>query len=305
MEERDEILIGRYLANELSETERTEVEQRMKEDPLFRQEVLTYEMARDALRLGKREELRDRFKKRDITLDLGPGKKRNPNNLLLTWLSVAALVVLILYLSKFDHFFDRPAEPVSSNGRDTIEKFQSKMVDSLLRDQKPKTKSNELHKDKMQVQQQIDMADAKKKGEELFAEYFEPYKDESMSPVTRGEKELSPLDKFRKYYWEENYQATADAFPALRIQHQQNDNIRFIYALSLAAISKPDEAQPILKGIVVNNRSIYIQEAYWHLGLLYLRQGDIPNARKFFQITIDDPDGYNKKEASELLNRLK
>ena len=37
MEERDQILIERYLAGELTTAEHLEVEQREREDPLFRQ----------------------------------------------------------------------------------------------------------------------------------------------------------------------------------------------------------------------------------------------------------------------------
>ena len=49
MEERDQILIERYLAGELTAAEHLDVEQREKEDPLFRQSLLDYSIARKAL----------------------------------------------------------------------------------------------------------------------------------------------------------------------------------------------------------------------------------------------------------------
>ena len=69
MEERDQILIERYLAGELTAAERLDVEQREKEDPLFRQALLDYSIARKALQLKQREELKQRFAERDVILD--------------------------------------------------------------------------------------------------------------------------------------------------------------------------------------------------------------------------------------------
>jgi anti-sigma-K factor RskA len=74
MEEIDQILIERYLAGELTEAERNDVERRRAEDPSFRQEIIDYEEAVLALRQKQRDELRQRFGRRDEILD-----KKNRN----------------------------------------------------------------------------------------------------------------------------------------------------------------------------------------------------------------------------------
>ena len=79
MEERDQILIERYLAGELTAAEHLDVEQREKEDPLFRQALLDYSIARKALQLKQREELKRRFAERDTILD-----KKKPEGIALT-----------------------------------------------------------------------------------------------------------------------------------------------------------------------------------------------------------------------------
>lgn len=69
MEERDQILIDRYLAGELTQAEIRDLDRRLAEDPAFDAEVSALEEARQALKIKQREELKERFRKRDEVLD--------------------------------------------------------------------------------------------------------------------------------------------------------------------------------------------------------------------------------------------
>ena len=59
MEERDQILIERYLSGDLTEAERNDIELRRREDPLFGRQLTEYEMAKEALKAHQRDELSD------------------------------------------------------------------------------------------------------------------------------------------------------------------------------------------------------------------------------------------------------
>ena len=101
MEERDQILIERYLAGELTAAEHLDVEQREKEDPLFRQALLDYSIARKALQLKQREELKQRFAKRDAELD-----KKKPEEPIsvrhrFNWIWLVYGVVIAMLVSLF------------------------------------------------------------------------------------------------------------------------------------------------------------------------------------------------------------
>ncbi len=304
MEERDEILIGRYLTNELSETERAEVDLRLKEDALFRQDVMNYEMAKEALLLQQRAELRDRFKMRDQRLDVEPGKTGNPYSFLLTILSVATILVLTVYLSKDDHFLSRAVSPASSDERDSIEKHQPLPIDSSGPVHKQETKPENQEKDKNQKQQHLEMADAKRKGAELFTEYFQPYKDVMMDPTTRGMKDLSVFEKYQIAYWEGDYHKAVALFSELPGNYQTNDNFRFFQANALLETGNIDTGIIILESIVKNKNATYWTESQYALALSYIQQGELNKANSILKIYIASEKAKYKEDAMELSNAI-
>ena len=302
MEERDEILIGRYLANELSEKEKVEVDLRMKDDPFFRQEVMAYEAAKEALRARQREELKQRFLLRDEELD-----KKDPisvinrsDRTMWIWMAAALVVTIIVWkLLSSDHQQTAPAEPGPA---DTIQinqfpPLQNDTIDGKdsLRNQKQNIKT---------TQEKPDMAEDSKRGIELFAEYFEPYKDAMMDPLTRGNKELSPFQKYQKAYWDGDYQQTVELFAQLPPNYQVNDNFRFSYANALLKTGKTAQAILILESIINNNQSTYWTESHLTLAFAYLQQGQMNKSTQLVAFYIASEKAMQKKEAKDLNHLL-
>ncbi len=306
MEERDQSLIERYLANELSVTERAEVEQRKKDDPEFRQELIDYEKAREALLIRQREELRQRFRERDKKLDAPSKDPGDPRRFWFLWVAIAAVVVISLLLWKFLFSPDHVSAPVYTNGQDTTKmNIPPNNIDTTSHNENQQKENQSPDKNKNQPVPDVNIAEATKKGEALFAENFEPYKDESMTPVSRGGNELSMLDQFRQNYWDGKYKEAVFIFSKLGASYQGNDNLRFMYANALAGIGQVEPAQLELINIINHHHSVYGEQAQWYVALLYLKQGDMVNARKYLLNCIESSEGYHKKEAKELLAKIK
>jgi len=303
MEERDQILIERYLAGELTAAEHLDVEQREKEDPLFRQALLDYSIARKALQLKQREELKQRFAKRDAELD-----KKKPEEPIsvrhrFNWLWVAAAIVIALLVWKFLLFPDKVGLPSESSFNDSlkIELPPAVISDTLM------------FRDSGKVKEQLppprelkpDMAANAKKGGELFAAYFEPYKDAMMDPTTRGDEELSQLQKYQKAYWDGEYPKAVELFPQLTPDEQGNDNYRFTYANALLETGKTNQAISIFESIIKNNRSKYVAEAYFGLAMGQLRKENTVQANEWLTKYVKLEKARKKEQANEIIHKLK
>lgn len=302
MEEIDQILIERYLAGELTEAERHDVERRRAEDPAFHQEIIEYEEAVLALRQKHREELRQRFASRDKILDKKKPEPARPDKNRFLWIWVAAALMIALVAWRFLFTTDQPAVPAQVETADSTQTSQPPVVridtlsrnDSLSQQQSEKPKVIKPY-----------MTDNTKKGQELFAAYFEPYKDAMMDPTTRGDEEMSPLQKYQKAYWDGEYQKAIELFSQLSKDYQNNDNYRFSYANALLETGKTDQAISILESIIVNKRSRYVIESYYAIALGYAKKGDTINAKIYMQQYIGDEKAKMKEKGIQILSQLK
>src|SRR5688572_22012439 len=71
MGDQDRQLIERYLAQELTSSEKSEFENRLKHDQEFAQELQAYKNAIEAVKLAQRDQLKKRVQERDKILDGG------------------------------------------------------------------------------------------------------------------------------------------------------------------------------------------------------------------------------------------
>ena len=303
MEEKDQILIERYLANELSIMEKARFEHRRHTDAEFDREVKAFEEARRALDTVSREGLRNRFKERDKILDKqekGTLPQKRNNTL---WMVMAAAALIITMLAwKFLFQAGAPTVPGEQIAKDSTE---------LKKHEVPPAPKQDMADDKGQKRDE-EKDDPKSKGKEekqnpekeLYAAYFEPYKDDTMDPNVKRGEEASSLDKFRENYWSGKYGDAVKTFTSLPEDYQRNNNIRFFYANALSKVDRDKEAETILEGIIQRDVSSYISEAHWYLGLVYLKQGKKDMARKEFKYCVENENGYKKKEAQALLNAL-
>lgn len=216
----------------------------------------------------------------------------------LYWLAIIAIVAVSFLLWWFMFTPDHPSALFHSDGKDSLGTNSPYVADST-------SSQEEKREDQKQNEHKPEIADTSKKGAELFAANFIPYKDKTMSPVSRGNNDLSPIDQFRTYYWNGQYKEAIKIFSMLGPQFQNNDNLRFVYANALAVEGDYEVAQLELTNIIDHKKSIYLDEAHWYLGLLYMQQGDMTHAGKYFKNCVATVEGKHKKEAKDLLEKIK
>lgn len=303
MEQIDQILIERYLAQEMTSSERSEVERRAEIDPQFKKDLAAYKLSLEAIKLSQRDELMNRFRQRDKVLDKKNNSKSDGKRLSFWWLSVAASVS-ILVAAYFLYTPDRIIDEASNDKKDStilvhvppvvIDSSQSK--ENKTEPVQPKNPGKRNGKKPVQP---------KANGEQFFAANFEAYKDESMDIASRSDDEdLSPTDKLLINYWEGNLKEAQIAFGNLTPENKQNDNYRFIYANILMSFNKTDEASLLLNGVIKNNKSPYTPEAYFYLALCDIKSGKNAEAQENLKIYLDDKNSTQKDKAKRILAGL-
>jgi predicted Zn-dependent protease len=160
--------------------------------------------------------------------------------------------------------------------------------------------ANEKHDNK------TDDSPAKKprRGQELFAENFEPYRDDLTEPTSRGD-DLSTIEKMEIAYWNKNYGEVVTLFEELPPTMKQNDNLRFMQANAMLAGGKMNQGAVILSDIIRNEKSKFIAEAHWYLALAYLKNDDSVNARKHLEAYIGLNGIKHKAQAEKILTEIR
>lgn len=305
MEERDQILIERYLANELTEAELRVLEQRKKDDPEFLKEFLEYELVRVAIRHHEDEELKKRFGRIDSELDqtrVNSSSKRH----WFRWLGLLLFVILCVVAWSFYGSKKQQVDPVlpehsDSTGIDKIPAGISDTSSTPLQREEPIEKTKEPQR---QDNSDPEKSEQHLKGSEIFAENFEPYRDDMMDPTTRGESQSGPFDSFRKAYWNGRYAEVPILFRSMSPTQQENDNYRFQLANALLENGKTDEAIPVLESIVNNNRSRYVTESYFSLGMAYAERGEKEKAKEDLEKYLKSDKAKRKDIAEKVLRAL-
>jgi hypothetical protein len=285
MTKKDQELIERYLRNELTEAERTAFEQKLDAGSAFRQEVKMHEQALQAIRLKGREALKDRLRERDKALD---GQQKNGSNRNWRWVflffAVAALVVVWQWNSSGEKLPEQP-QP-SGIPSDSLE-------------------NDTLHSPPQKESNQKQPAVAQKPdADQLFATYFQPYKDESLNPAVRSEDDMDAFDRFILLYLGGKHAEALAAFEKLSPALQRNGNTLFIKANSLLATGKAEEAAAILEQVTANGRTRYPGEARWYLALAYLKKGDRENATAQLKKVAGDAKNARQGAAKKMLTEM-
>lgn len=154
----------------------------------------------------------------------------------------------------------------------------------------------QLTNDTMQKQQKMPVS-------RLFAQYFKPYKDESLEPFLRGDSEPMPSDKFQQLYWDGNYREALAQFGTLPPTAKTNDNLLFLKAECLMALGRVGEAVPIYEAILKRDKSRYMEVAAWHRALANLRLGKTTQAKTQLQEMVRSGTKW-RGEAAALLKSL-
>lgn len=268
MEEQDDKLIERYYLNELSEAELADFERRLKEDEAFWEAVHLHADALEAIRLEGIALLRKRLTTKGQALDAqNPGKPGRKWLWILPALLLCAFAVWRLTRTSVGH----PASPLPAapNHAPAVTPPDTLPPATIPAKDAPEPATP-----------------AKKNERQIFAAWFEPYRDASLEPSVRGnDAPPSPSERFQQLYWAGDYRAALAAFDSLGNTARNNDNLLFLKAICLLETGNSDEAALLLENIIGNGRSRFKTQAPWYLALAQLRAG-------------------KRKEAADLLRRI-
>ncbi len=299
MDEKELERIERYLLNDLTEQERAAFEEKMKADAAFRHEVELHSRAISAAKMKGRELMKERLSQRKPT----GGRSHPPRNwvaiLLLSFLAVIA--IFWWQTTKSDEPKKLPENGSISSPADTTNSSKALPIDSIQHQQnQPK---EEKTPEKKNVSPHI--ANKRHATEKLFAQYFQPYRDESLDPSSRGsEDEPTPFDRFQLAYWEGKHEAALTAFEELALALKRNDNLLFLKANSLLAVGDARAASAIFEGIIANGRSRFRSQAQWYLALAYLKMGEQRKADSLLKQLATDEKNARQSDAKKLLKEL-
>lgn len=137
--------------------------------------------------------------------------------------------------------------------------------------------------------------------EDLFAAWFEPYRDASIEPATRGEGVLTPEETFYQLYWDAQYAEAITAFDRLEPESKEKGDLRFLKANCLLVENKTASAISILKS---PGRTRFADEARWLLALAYVRNGQQAQAATLLSKIAGDAASPKRKSAARLLAKL-
>jgi hypothetical protein len=281
MEDTQSEWIDRYLHNELSPDEKTSFEARLSADPDFRKEVELHRQALEAIRIAGRESLKRKLARHGIQADAAKKKPISPRWWWLGLISIGIIAAIWLALPEKS---PPPAPASPSPANDSLKRPGEPERDTLVPEVKKGKPSPPIAKKPAA-------------GNQLFAEYFSPYKDPSLEPSVRGNGDPTSYEQFLQEYWDGKYAVALETFATLGASIQENPNNRFLIAMCLMATGQVSQATPILEGLLEYEAYRFGEETPWYLALCYLHSGEKGKAGDLLKRS-------QRSEAQRLLRQL-
>lgn len=283
MEEQDDKLIERYYRHELNESELADFERRLTDDVEFWEAVHLHADALAVIRMEGTAFIRARLAAKGRMLDAMAAAPKS------RWWWFAGLTILLLgalawwwAAQKRTPALAPPPEipsQVAPQATDTVPAATPAPTPQTPAETTPKTPDNQ----------------------QIFAAWFQPYKDASLEPARRGADEPSPSERFQQLYWDGDYRSALAAFDLLDLSAQKNDNLLFLRANCLLATNQAKEAGLLLETILRNDRSRFMAQAHWYLALSRLQTGRRKEAEVLLRQIAADPGAPRRVDAQRLL----
>jgi len=137
---------------------------------------------------------------------------------------------------------------------------------------------------------------------ELYAEYYKPYKVISEQTRSFEEKYNIKYKNAIQYYENKNFSEASKIFNELLIGDDKSAKIQLINGISHLEEQQYEKALLSFEAIIHANGEYFI-EAKWYLAMTYLKKQDIKSARLILKELTGTP-GYYKEKAKELLKKL-
>ncbi|MBD1261578.1 hypothetical protein HZY62_13320 [Maribacter polysiphoniae] len=142
--------------------------------------------------------------------------------------------------------------------------------------------------------------DQKVSTDDLFASYFEPYRN-VVQPLQRGDGYQDEKTLAFLAYERGEYDTAISLFSNLYSTTKEPYYL-FYKANALLKLKKANEAVPLLLEHLKTNDTL-TEKTTWYLALAYLKMNDRPNARKTLEKVIADGK-YKSTEAKKLLEAV-
>ena len=135
--------------------------------------------------------------------------------------------------------------------------------------------------------------------EQLYAEFFEPYRN-VIAPIERGDEPSTDEEKAFAYYELGKYQKAIDGFEAL----SSNTAIykSFYIGISNMQLEQFDLAIKMFERYEVSGNR-FKQQSQWYRSLCYLKLNDLARAKETLEILAKTHD-FKALEAQKLLKKL-
>ena len=245
------------------------------------------------------DELKKRFQERDKKLDAGTTQYNLGKGKL--WM-MAAIITGMIIVSWWLYHAMQPAQA----NENIMAQDSLRVQDNVPYVISDTTVTNSPITEKEETTKPIkEKADNKNKANEIFADNFDPYMDESMDVAMRASDEgLSMLEKFQSHYSFAEFPEVIVAYKQLSDAQQKNDNIRFMYANALMATGKTKEAIPVLSEIMTNGKSNYTTETKFYLALAHVKNENYSQAKKLLNEYVTSSNSLLKERARQIVLAL-
>ncbi len=137
--------------------------------------------------------------------------------------------------------------------------------------------------------------------QKIFSKYYEPFN--AVSSITRSADagESESFSRAITSYKSGEYKAAATGFSEAMLSGTESFSAGFFLGVTEIELGNYDKAIEHLNG-VVNQKSGFTKEAYWYLGLAYIKSGNNIKATECFEILARSPGFYSAR--SEKILRL-
>ncbi len=139
-----------------------------------------------------------------------------------------------------------------------------------------------------------------KSTDELYASYFEPYRN-IVQPIVRGEHKEDLQSKAFEAYEAKDYENAIMYFNEI-LNEEPNATISFYKANALLQLNKTNEAILILQANIKNSDTLQDRNL-WYLALAYLKDSNIDASKKALKNLLSQSE-FKSKEAGVLIKDL-
>jgi tetratricopeptide (TPR) repeat protein len=245
----DEI-INKYLSDELNIEEKALFEKRIMKEPDLKEEIEANKYILKNIKHIENYELKQRL----VQLE----KSKFKNGKQYSKISIAVAILSLFGLILFWFFKDKTKIQDTKNTQNKVN------VDSLNISKKvpintlPNTKVPVIIP-KVKVSKPKEIKKVIEEKDKVYA--FEPYIDDEIKSVVRGEEEQTDYEIFISYYVQKDYKKALSSFENIDETLRKSDNLMFLKANVLLGLNKRNEAKMILEGIIKNDKSRYVEMA--------------------------------------------